>query len=188
MDLVLDENALLWVRWACLHSSYLYESVSDSPISAAVLDLLATLGRGWMRLAMLDRVRAQRGDLTTNVEVSGVLASDRHARALLGAWIGDLQAAFYGKGEAALIAAGRRTSAPEAVAMQILGALSLVTASQAPADALLEWVSFSPPRPEPEWRYEDDSTGTSSIWHWELRVDQCPQECSAAAACAARNA
>ncbi|UNN05198.1 double-stranded RNA binding motif domain-containing protein [Rhodococcus opacus] len=151
MDLVLDENALLWVRWACLHSSYLHDSVSDSPISAAVLDLLATLGRGWMRLAMLDRVRAQRGDLTTNVEVSGVLASDHHARALLAAWTSDVQAAFYGKGEAALIAAGRPTSAPEAVAMQILGALSLVTASQAPADALLEWVSFSPLRPEPEW-------------------------------------
>lgn len=116
-----------------------------------MLDLLATLGRGWMRLAMLDRVRAQRGDLTTNVEVSGVLASDHHARALLGAWTGDIQAAFYGKGEAALIAAGQRTSAPEAVSMQILGALSLVTASQAPADALLERVSFSPLRPEPDW-------------------------------------
>ncbi|WP_179220094.1 putative dsRNA-binding protein [Rhodococcus sp. NCIMB 12038] len=150
MDLVMDENALLWVRWACLHSSYLYESVSDSPISPAVLDLLATLGRGWMRLAMLDRVRAQRGDLTTNAEVSGVLASDHHARALLAAWIGDTQAAFYGKGEAAQLATGRRTSAPEAVAMQILGALSLVTASQAPADALLERVSFSP-RSEPDW-------------------------------------
>lgn len=151
MGLVLDENALLWVRWACLHSSYLYGSVPDSPISAAVLDLLAALGTGWMRLAMLERVRAQCGDLATNVEVSGVLAADRHARAHLAAWIGDIRAAFYGKGEAALITAGRRTSAPESVAMQILGALSLVTSSQAPADALLERVSFTPPAPEPDW-------------------------------------
>ena len=151
MDLVLDENALLWVRWACLHSSYLYESVPDSPVSAPVLDLLGTLGRGWMRLAMLDRVRAQRGDLTTNAEVSGALASDRHARTLLGAWVGDIDAAFYGTGEAALIAACSRSSAPESVAMQILGALSLVTASQAPADALLERVSFTAPAPEPDW-------------------------------------
>ncbi len=35
--------------------------------------------------------------------------------------------------------------------MQILGALSLVTASQAPADALLERVSFTAPAPEPDW-------------------------------------
>lgn len=151
MDLVLDENALLWVRWACLHSSYLYESVPDSPISAAVLDLLSTLGRGWMRLAMLERIRSQRGDLTTNVEVSGALASDHHARTLLGAWVDEIQAAFYGTGEATLIASGSRSSAPESVAMQILGALALVTASQAPADALLERVSFTPPTPEPDW-------------------------------------
>lgn len=151
MDLVLDEDALLWVRWACLHRSYLYESVPDSPVSPAVLDLLDALGRGWMRLAMLDRVRTQRDDFATNNEVSGVLASDHHARALLGTWVGDVQAAFYGKGEAALIANGRKSSAPVGVAMQILGALSLVTASQAPADALLERISFTPQRPEPDW-------------------------------------
>ncbi|MCD5422684.1 putative dsRNA-binding protein [Rhodococcus pyridinivorans] len=151
MDLILDENALLWVRWACLHSSYLYESVPDSPISAEVLDLLSTLGRGWMRLAMLDRARTQRGDLISNAEVSGVLTSDRHARALLAEWAGDVQAPFYGKGEAALIAARRASSAPEAVATQILGALSLVTASQVPADALLDRVSFTPPAAEPDW-------------------------------------
>lgn len=151
MDLVLDENAMLWVRWACLHSSYLYESVPDSPISASVLDLLSTLGRGWMRLAMLDRIRSQRGDLTTNAEVSDALASDHHARALLAAWVSDIQTAFYGKGEAATMAAGQKSSAPESVALQILGALALVTASQQPADALLEHVSFTPLTPEPDW-------------------------------------
>lgn len=151
LDLTLDENALLWVRWARMHSSYLYESVPNSPISSAVLDLLSTLGRGWMRLAMLDRVRSQRGDLTSNVEVSALLAADHHARAALGTWVSDTQAALYGKGEAATIAAGRKSSAPEVVAMQILGALSLVTASQASADALLELVAFEPITPEPNW-------------------------------------
>ncbi|MFZ2529411.1 MAG: hypothetical protein WAX14_17445 [Rhodococcus sp. (in: high G+C Gram-positive bacteria)] len=151
MGLALDENALLWVRWACLHSSYLYESVPDSPISAAVLDLLSILGRSWMRLAMLERIRSQRGDLTTNAEVSGALASAHHARILLGAWVTDTQAAFYGTGEAALVAAGSRSSAPKSVAMQVLGALALVTASQQPADALLERVSFTALAPEPDW-------------------------------------
>ena len=35
--------------------------------------------------------------------------------------------------------------------MQIVGALSLVTASQAPADALLEAIDYLAPAPEPDW-------------------------------------
>ncbi|MFS9669027.1 hypothetical protein, partial [Klebsiella pneumoniae] len=60
-------------------------------------------------------------------------------------------AAFYGKGEADLLTAGSKSRAPETVAMQILGALSLVTASQTAADRLLELVSFEPSAPEPDW-------------------------------------
>ena len=74
LGLKLDDEAARWLRWACLHSSYLYESVLDSPISAGVLEILAMLGRGWMRLAILDRARGQRGEFASNNEVSAVLA------------------------------------------------------------------------------------------------------------------
>lgn len=152
MRIDLDEDALLWVRWACVHNSYLYESVPNSPVSAGVLDLLSMLGRGWMRLALLDRVRSQRGEFTSNAEVSEVLKEDRHVRSALAKWVIEADAASYGKGEASLLAAGSRSSAPETVAMQILGALSLVTASQKPADKLLELISFELRAVEPDWQ------------------------------------
>ncbi|ORU95812.1 hypothetical protein AWB93_22815 [Mycobacterium bohemicum] len=59
--------------------------------------------------------------------------------------------AYFGRGEAQSLAAGARSTAPERVAMQILGALSMVTVSQAPADGLLELVSFEMQDPEPDW-------------------------------------
>jgi dsRNA-specific ribonuclease len=152
LNLDLDENALMWVRWACLHRSYLYESVPTSPISPATLDLLATLGQGWMRQALLDIVRSQYGEFTSKAGVSAALATDHQARSALGVWVNATGAAFYGKGEADLLTAGSKSRAPETVAMQILGALSLVTASQTAADRLLELVSFEPSAPEPDWR------------------------------------
>ncbi|TDP31488.1 dsRNA-specific ribonuclease [Nocardia ignorata] len=151
LDIDLDDDAMRWLRWACLHRSYLYESMSDGPVSAEALDVLANLGWGWMRSALLDRVKAQRGDFTSNTEVSAVLASHSQAKSALGAWVASNNLAFYGKGEAALLASGSNSRAPETVAMQILGALSIVTASQKPADELLELVSFEPRSPEPDW-------------------------------------
>jgi dsRNA-specific ribonuclease len=147
----LDESATLWLRWACVHSSYLYESVPESPMSSGTLDVLAMLGRSWMRLALTDRARAQRGEFVSNKEASAVLAQDHVARASLGEWIINMGAAYFGKGEQGLQSSGRRSSAADAVAMQVLGALTLVTASQAPADALLEAVSFQLAAPEPDW-------------------------------------
>lgn len=147
----LDEGALQWVRWSCLHRSYLYESIPESPISGEALDLLAELGKGWLRSALLDRVRTRRGDFTSGADVSAALIGLTAARAALGAWVTATDSAFYGKGEASLMAAGKRSVAPDTVALQILGALSLVTASQAPADRLLDLISFEPEPPEPDW-------------------------------------
>ncbi|NMO03641.1 hypothetical protein HH308_20710 [Gordonia sp. TBRC 11910] len=146
-----DDAALRWVRWARLHQSYLYESVPQPPITSGVLDLLATLGRGWMRVALLDRVRSQRGEFTSNNDVSATLQGDRDARSALAAWVTANQLSLYGTGEAATLAAGGRSSAPEKVAMQILGALSLITGSQAPADRLLDHIKYTPSVPEPDW-------------------------------------
>ncbi len=136
------------MRWASLHSSYLYESVPNSPVSAGVLEVLSTLGRGAMRLAMLDRARRQRRDFASNNEASTVLQSDSNARAALGDWLNTLGAGTYGIGESALQSSSR---VPESVALQILGALTLVYASQAPADALLEAARFAAPAHEPDW-------------------------------------
>lgn len=139
------------MRRACLHRSYVYESIPDSPVSAETLDLLSALGRGWMRVALLDRVRAQRGEFQSNGEVSAVLTSGKQVRHALAQWITAIDAASFGRGEAQLLAAGSRSTAPELVALQILGALSLVTASQVPADGLLERLDFELEAPEPEW-------------------------------------
>lgn len=152
LEIKLDDDAMRWVRWGCLHRSYLYESIADGPVSAEALDVLANLGWGWMRTALLDRVKAQRGDFTSNAEVSAVLALHGHAKSALATWVTTNNLAFYGKGEAQLLAGGTKTRAPETVAMQVIGALSIVTASQKPADDLLELVSFEPPRPEPDWQ------------------------------------
>ncbi|BDT87268.1 hypothetical protein FMUAM8_30320 [Nocardia cyriacigeorgica] len=157
LDIGLDDDGMRWVRWACLHRSYLYESMPDGPVSAEALDVLASLGWGWMRTALLDRVKAQRGDFTSNVEVSAALAAHSQARSALGAWVAANNLGFFGKGEAALLAGGSNSRAPETVAMQILGALSIVTASQRPADELLELVSFEPRSPEPDWHTLLDS-------------------------------
>lgn len=151
LNVDLDADALLWVRWSCLHRSYLYESIPDSPVSAEALDLLATLGRGWIRMALLDRVRAQRGDYKSNSDVSTTLAADNQVRSSLGRWVTDNEIAHFGRGEAKSLTSGVRSTAPETVAMQILGALTMVTASQAPADGLLELMSFEMQDPEPDW-------------------------------------
>ncbi len=147
----LDDEGLRWLRWANLHSSYLYESVPNSPLSAGVLEVLAMLGRGWMRLAMLDRARAQLGEFESNDAVSKVLAADQHARTELAAWATERGAGLYGKGETTAQASGRPTTSREVVATQLLGALSLVLASQQPADALLEAINYQAPAPEPDW-------------------------------------
>ncbi|MER7433967.1 putative dsRNA-binding protein [Pseudonocardia alni] len=142
-----------WIRWACLHSSFLYEQVLDPPVSSGALDLLAALGKGWLRISILDRVRSQRGDFVSNREVSRVLGvAEGHARSLIGEWVARLDAGLYGQGERAQLEAGHPSRAPEAVGLQILGALSLVTGSQAPVDALLETLAYEPPSPEPEWQ------------------------------------
>ncbi|MGV9411038.1 putative dsRNA-binding protein [Nocardia sp. NPDC003693] len=152
IDLTLREDALRWVRWACVHRSYQYESIPDSPVGAEVLDMLAALGQGWMRLALLDRIRSQRGDFASNAEVSAILTQDYRARTMLGAWVNSTGSASYGKGETSQMASGKKSNAPAKVAMQILGALSLITASQGPADSLLELVAFEADAPEPDWR------------------------------------
>lgn len=123
MDLDLDEDALRWVRWACLHRSYLYESVPDSPINGEALDLLSTVGRSWMRMALLELTRSLRGDFTSNTEVAGALSVDGQARAALAAWVNTSASGFFGKGEASLLASGSKSHAPEIVALQILGGL-----------------------------------------------------------------
>ncbi len=150
LGLKLDEEAARWLRWSCLHVSYLHE-VPDSPVGAGVLQILAMLGRGWVRLAMLERARDLRGEFASNDEVTAVLKGEQQVRVGLGTWVGALGAGFYGKGEASLMSAGRRSTAPQTVAMQILGALSLVTASQAPADLLLEAIGYRAPASEPDW-------------------------------------
>lgn len=150
LGLKLDEEAARWLRWSCLHVSYLHE-VPDNPVGAGVLQILAMLGRGWVRLAMLDRARDLRGEFASNDEVTAVLKGEQQVRVGLGAWVGALGAGFYGKGEASLLSAGRRSTAPQTVAMQILGALSLVTASQVPADLLLEAIGYRAPASEPDW-------------------------------------
>lgn len=146
-----DDDGLRWVRWACLHRSYVYESVPDSPVSAETLALLAALGKGWMRMALLDRVRMQRGEFESNNEVSVILASDKQVRHALARWTTAIGAPFFGHGEAQLLTAGSRSTAPEVVGLQILGALSMVAASQVPADGLLERLDFELEAPEPEW-------------------------------------
>lgn len=151
LGLELDDEGLRWLRWANLHSSYLYESVSNSPLSQGVLEILAMLGRGWMPLAMLDRARAQFGEFDSNDAVSKVLAADQHARTALAAWATNVGAGLYGKGEASVQASGRPTTSREVVAMQLLGALSLVSASQRPADMFLEAVNYQAPTLEPDW-------------------------------------
>lgn len=151
IGLELDDDARRWVQWACLHRSYVYESIPDSPVSAEPLELLAALGKGWMRMALLDRVRAQRGEFESNNEVSAVFASDKQVRHALAQWITTIDAASFGRGEAQLLAAGSRSTAPEAVALQILGVLSMATASQVPADGLLERLDLELEAPEPEW-------------------------------------
>lgn len=151
LDADADEEAQRWVRWACLHSSYLYESIPESPVSTETLELLATLGHGWMRMALLQRIRTQRGDYESNSEVSAALAAEKLVRRSLGTWVTDNRLAYFGVGEAKSLAAGNRSAAPETVAMQIVGSLSLVTASQAPADGLLELISFELEEPEPDW-------------------------------------
>lgn len=151
LGLELDDEGFRWLRWANLHSSYLYESVSNSPLSQGVLEILAMLGRGWMRLAMLDRARAQLGEFDSSDAVSKVLAADQHARTALAAWATNVGAGLYGKGEASVHASGRPTTSREVVATQLLGALSLVYASQRPADLLLKAVNYQAPAPEPDW-------------------------------------
>lgn len=102
-------------------------------------------------MALLDRVRAQRGEFESNNEVSAILASGKPLRHALAQWVTSIDAASFGHGEAQLLAAGSRSTAPEVVALQILGALSIVTASQVPADGLLERLDFALEAPEPEW-------------------------------------
>lgn len=151
LGLDVDEDGLRWLRWANLHASYLYESVPNSPLSQGALEILAMLGRGWMRLAMLDRGRAQLGEFDSNDAVSKVLAADQHARSALAEWATRVGAGAYGRGEAASQASGRPTSSREVVVMQLLGALSLVFASQRPADVLLDAIDYRAPAPEPDW-------------------------------------
>jgi len=151
LGLELDDEGIRWLRWANLHTSYLYEYVPSSPLSPGVLEILAMLGRGWMRLAMLDRARAQLGEFGSNDAVSKVLAADQHARTEIAAWVTSVGAGLYGKGESSAQAAGRPATSREIVATQLLGALSLVSASQRPADLLLEAVHYQVPAPEPDW-------------------------------------
>ena len=151
LDLGLDDSGYRWIRWASLHSSYLNESIPDSPVSTQTLALLAQVGTGWLRTALLDRVRAQRGEFTSNAGVSGVLAASKQARTALGKWVMETSAGHFSRGERRGLTPEGRSSAPVTVAMQILGALCVVTASRDPVERILELLSFELREPEPDW-------------------------------------
>ncbi|GAA2163107.1 double-stranded RNA binding motif domain-containing protein [Pedococcus bigeumensis] len=152
LDLAPDAAGVEWLRWASMHSSYLYESMPDSPLNARVLDVLATLGRGWLRLVLLDEIRSTVGEFTSSAEVSAALQQEQLARVAVEDWVVGLGAAFLGRGERAMQAAGQRSNAAELVGLQIVGALSLLTASRTPAASILRAAGFRPSAPEPDWR------------------------------------
>ena len=146
----LDSGAEQWVRWALVHRSYLYESIPDGQLTAGALELLGMLGRSWMRLGMLEHVRGARGDFVSNDHVSRVLAQDAQARSAISAWLLAAGGGNFGRGEKTLVDAGRSRSA-EAVAMQLVGALSLTAGTPAPALALLRAADFEAREPDPDW-------------------------------------
>ena len=151
LGLAPDAAALEWLRWASLHSSYLYEAMPDSPLNARALNVLSTLGLGWLRLALLDEIRSSVGDFASSAEVSAALRQEQVARQALGDWVVGLDAALLGRGERATQVAGRRSPASEVVGLQIVGALSFVTASRRPAALILRSAGFRPAAPEPDW-------------------------------------
>ena len=151
LDLAPDDGAIRWLRWASVHRSYLYESVPESPLNARALDVLATLGLGWLRLALLDEIRSRVGEFASSADASAALRQEQAARVALGDWVVGLDVAVLGRGELALRATGQRNRASETVGMQILGALSLVAASRTPATSILRAAGFHPAAPEPDW-------------------------------------
>lgn len=160
LGLELEDEAARWLRWACLHSSYLHE-VPEAPIGPGLLHVLEALGRSWLRVGMLDRAQAVRGEFSSGDEVTAILRGEKDVRTNLAVWLSSLGAGFYGKGEAVFVASGRG-KAGEAVALQVVGALSLVTASQAPADIFLDAINYQAPTGEPDWQ---------SLLHAELKVE-----------------
>ncbi|MEV7428317.1 putative dsRNA-binding protein [Nocardioides sp. NPDC092400] len=148
--LELDAPARQWLRWASLHTSYVHESVPDERLSPGALRILQTLGRNWMRLAMVEYVPTLRADFASNAELSHILAQDARARHGIANWLRQHGGGWYGRGERVAAEAGTSRSAGD-VAMQIVGALSMVTASTAPATALLRASDFRASEPEPDW-------------------------------------
>gem|GEM_PF-4914297 len=148
----LSPEAEDWIRWALLHKSYLYESIPDLTVSAGTLELLQILGRDWTRLALLELARDTRGEFSTNDEASKVLAQDAVARSAIGKWLLKSGAPLFGKGEASNVGAGSGSRAPEDVAMQVLGALALTSASTTAPRAALAAAGFAIQEPEPDWQ------------------------------------
>ena len=126
----LDANGELWLRWASMHASYMHESIRPgNTVSPGALDLLARLGRAWMRVALIERLRRSEGEFTSSDEVSIALRNDDSLRRAVANWLAEVGGAYLGKGEAAGQVDGRAGKAIEVVGLQLLGALALVSGS-----------------------------------------------------------
>lgn len=144
--------AEIWLRWACLHSSYLFESQSLRPLmSARVLSLLEALGNRWLKVALVDSFRDTHEGRYSSAEISKVAASMGQINRALSAKILKIGCAHLGTGEERNLITQPNARSIDAVSFQIVGALCLSLDSFSPAQKIINLFNDIP-LGTPDWR------------------------------------
>ncbi|MBB1032614.1 hypothetical protein G6027_17395 [Dietzia sp. SLG310A2-38A2] len=139
-NIPMTTDTLNWIKLACLHPSYLYENSPDPAITGSTLAALEAIGRPWIRLSALERMRDIRGEYASSADCSRAMTTLTPVIAGIGRWLQEQGSIHLGKGELLAARTGRKTKAPSVVASQVAGACALVTASQTSIDELLKVV------------------------------------------------
>lgn len=136
----LTTDALNWIKLACLHPSYVHENSPDPSITGSTLSILDAIGRHWIRVAALERIRAIRGEFSSSADCSKAMTVITHIISDIGRWLQEEDSIHLGRGELLAASSGKRTKASSVVASQVAGACVLVTASLTPVNELLRVV------------------------------------------------
>ncbi|WP_146755259.1 putative dsRNA-binding protein [Arthrobacter sp. AQ5-05] len=142
LGIQLDENSTTWLRWASMHSSYHFEHMREkAPVGVEVLGMLERLGQAWLKVGIMEDLRARDGDFGTSAKVSAALQAISSLSKELGSWISSLECAQLGRGEIVEAEGERRSRAVEVIGAQIVGALCLLSGSYAPAVSVVSKTS-----------------------------------------------